>query len=215
MERFGRNIQTSYDNVAAEYASQFFDELSRKPFDRDLLDNYALHVREYGIVCDVGCGPGHIARYLQGRGVTAWGLDLSGSLLAHAIRLNPDMPFVQANMLALPIEDNSLAGIVAFYSIIHLHRLGLPDALREFHRALQPDGRLLLAFHGGEGDLHTDQFLGKPVSVDATFFKGSEVEAALLHIGFTAVLVQERDPYEFEYASRRVYVSAVKVWPSP
>lgn len=208
MERFGRNIQSSYDRVAAEYASQFYDELSRKPFDRELLDGYAGQVR--GLTCDIGCGPGHIARYLQDRDVAACGLDLSGGLLAEARRLNPDIAFIQGNMLALPAANESLGGIVAFYSIIHLRRNQLAGALREFCRVLQPGGQLLLAFHGGEGDLHTDQFLGKPASFDATFFSGSEVEAGLLLADFTAVQIQERDPYAFEYASRRVYVSAIK-----
>ena len=208
MERFGRNIQTSYDNAAAEYASHFYDELSRKPIDCDLLDVYARQVN--GLVCDIGCGPGHSARYLQDKGIPTCGLDLSGSLLAEAKRLNPDISFVQGNMLALPLANESLGGIVAFYSIIHLRRSRLPDALREFQRVLKPGGKLLLAFHGGEGDLHNDRFLGKPASFDATFFSGSEVEAVLLQIGFTTVQIQERDPYEFEYASRRVYVSAIK-----
>ena len=35
MTAFGRNIQTTYDRVAAEYAEHFFDELNHKPFDRD------------------------------------------------------------------------------------------------------------------------------------------------------------------------------------
>jgi ubiquinone/menaquinone biosynthesis C-methylase UbiE len=210
MERFGRSIQRSYDSVAAEYASQFFDELSRKPFDRQLLDAYADQVHGYGMVCDVGCGPGHVASYLQDRGVKTCGLDLSAGLLAQARRLNLHMPFIQGDMLALPLTNNSLGGITAFYAIIHLRRDRLPDALREFYRVLQPGGRLLLAFHGGEGDLHNDQFLGKPASFDATFFTGSEVQAALLQTGFTAAQIQERDPYPFEYASRRVYVSAAK-----
>ncbi len=210
MERFGRNIQTSYDNVAAEYASQFYDELSHKPFDRQRIDAFADQVRGHGLVCDIGCGPGHIARDLQDRGIAACGLDLSGGLLAQAHQRNPNIPFAQGDMLALPFMDNSLVGIVAFYSIIHLHRDRLPDALGEFRRVLKPGGTLLLAFHGGEGDLHADMFLGKPASFDATFFSGPEVRERLMQAGFVVPQVRERDPYPFEYASRRIYVTAFK-----
>lgn len=205
MESFGRSIRASYDRVAADYAGQFFDELSRKPFDRDLLESYADLVRKRGLVCDLGCGPGQIARHLKDRGVSVCGLDLSGELLAQARRLNPDIPLAQGDMLALPLADHALAGIVAFYSIIHLHRKRVPDALRELYRVLAPGGWLLLAFHGGEGETRADQWFGKPVSLEATFFTGDEMRGYLARAGFASPQIQTRDTYPFESAGQRVY----------
>lgn len=210
MTAFGRNIQETYDRVAGEYAAQFYDELSRKPFDRDLLDQFADLVRGHGPVCDLGCGSGQIGRYLKSRGLTSFGLDLSGELLVHARRLNPDMPFTQGDMLSLPFWGQSLAGIAAFYSIIHLHRSRISDALREFYRVLIPGGWLLLAFHGGEGEIHNDEWFGKPVSLDATFFVPDEVRAYTQDAGFSSPRIQTRDPYPFEYPSQRVYLLAHK-----
>ena len=60
----------SYDRVAAEYAAQLAGELAHKPFDREWLDRFAARVRGRGLACDVGCGPGHVARYLNDQGVT-------------------------------------------------------------------------------------------------------------------------------------------------
>jgi ubiquinone/menaquinone biosynthesis C-methylase UbiE len=139
--------------------------------------------------------------------VNACGLDLSGQLLAEAQRLDASLTFVQGDMLALPLADQALAGIATFYSIIHLRRDRLPDALREFSRVLKPGGWLLLAFHSGEGDLHLDEWFGKPASLDATFFLSSEVRECLMQAGFIAPQVREREPYSFEYASRRVYIT--------
>ncbi|HWE63667.1 MAG TPA: class I SAM-dependent methyltransferase, partial [Chloroflexota bacterium] len=96
------DLQASYDRVATRYAEDFFDELSRKPFDRRLLDQFAEQVRGQGPVWDVGCGPGHVARYLHGRGLPVSGLDLSAGMIACARRLNPDISFAQGTMLALP-----------------------------------------------------------------------------------------------------------------
>jgi trans-aconitate methyltransferase len=63
------NTQTSYDAVAPEYAQRFRDEMDDKPFDRDCLDRLAREVGDLGPICDLGCGPGQIARYLHRQGV--------------------------------------------------------------------------------------------------------------------------------------------------
>jgi trans-aconitate methyltransferase len=90
------NIQKSYDTVARAYADEIYAELKDKPFDRELLDRFAERLRGRGRVCDVGCGPAQIARYLRDRGVDVLGLDLSAGMLAEARRLNPDLLFVQS-----------------------------------------------------------------------------------------------------------------------
>ena len=57
-------LEASYDRVAARYAEEFFDELNRKPLDCEVLAEFAESVRGLGQVCEIGCGPGHVARYL-------------------------------------------------------------------------------------------------------------------------------------------------------
>jgi SAM-dependent methyltransferase len=122
------NTQTSYDQVAAEYAEKFKDEMDDKPFDRDCLDRLAREVGSRGPICDLGCGPGQIARYLQRQGVDALGVDLSPRMVAEAQRLNPEVPFHQGDMLRLPDADGSWGGIAAFYCIIHIPRESVVDA---------------------------------------------------------------------------------------
>lgn len=200
----------SYDLIASQYAQTFFHELSRKPFDRLLLDTFATRTRERGEVWDIGCGPGHVGRYLYERAIIVCGLDLSEGMIACARQLNPDMPFRQGSMLALDTPADSLAGIVCFYAIIHLSRNEAMSALREFWRALQPGGPVLLAFHGGAGEIHSSEMLGEPVDLTATLFEGDEMAGYARSAGFIDVDVQERPPYEFEYQSRRMYLSARK-----
>ena len=72
------NVRDSYDCAADAYAQHLADELERKPLDRHLLDRFAEETRGRGLVADVGCGPGHVARYLHDRGVSIVGIDLKG-----------------------------------------------------------------------------------------------------------------------------------------
>jgi trans-aconitate methyltransferase len=70
-----KDCQASYDLVADEYVRRIFDELRHKPLDRQLLDRFAAGVRDAGPACDMGCGPGHVARYLHERGLEVCGID--------------------------------------------------------------------------------------------------------------------------------------------
>jgi SAM-dependent methyltransferase len=214
MDEEDEALRASYDRVAAQYAEAFYGELDRKPFDRELLDAFAERVRGAaqapGEVWDVGCGPGHVGRYLAERGVAVRGLDLSERMVEQARRLNPGMPFVRGTMLALPVADGTLAGIVSFYAIIHLARTDAHRALGEFHRALRAGGALLLAFHGGEGELFTDEWFGEPVAVHARLFGGDEMADYARQAGFVDIDVREREPYPFEHQTRRVYLSLRK-----
>jgi SAM-dependent methyltransferase len=196
--------------VAQEYAARIYGELTGKPFDREWLDDFAQRTRPLGPVCDMGCGPGHIARYLQELGARSLGLDLSFGNLKQAQRLNPGLEFVQGDMLALPFGRATLGGIAAFYSIIHLDREQVPLALCEMCRVLCPGGWLLLAFHLGTGTLHEDELWGYPVDFDATMFTLAEAVRYAEDAALSIEKAVERDPYapEVEYQSRRGYILA-------
>ena len=124
-EYLTKSIAENYDRLAEAYARQLFDELEKKPFDRQLLDVFAAETAGQGEVCDMGCGPGQVARYLRDAGATVFGVDLSPEMLAQARKLNPDIAFRNGNMMALDIEDEALAGIAAFYAIVNLPRQSL------------------------------------------------------------------------------------------
>ena len=203
-------IESSYDRVAQYYADEYFNELERKPFDCEVLDTFAESLDGQGEVWEIGCGPGQVARYLKDRGLPMRGIDLSEEMVGCATRLNPDIAFAQGDMLALNLADDTLAGIVSFYSVIHLKRDEVLRALKEMHRVLSPKGRLLVSFHGGEGELHRDEWYGKPVSIDVTLMTKDEMSGYLKSAGFDEVHIKEREPYEFEYPSRRMYAFATK-----
>jgi SAM-dependent methyltransferase len=201
--------QTSYDRVADEYVRRIFDELARKPLDRQLLDRFAASVRDVGPACDMGCGPGHVARYLHQQGVVVSGVDLSPAMVELARQLTPGVEFQQGDMLALAAPDGAWAGIAAFYSIIHVPRENLAQALGELRRVLRPGGLLLLAFHIGEDTMHLDEWWGQRVSVDFHFFRSDEMAGYLRAAGFEIEEIVEREPYpDVEHQSRRSYIFA-------
>jgi ubiquinone/menaquinone biosynthesis C-methylase UbiE len=208
------SVRQSYDRVAAAYADHYAQELLHKPFDRELLSRFASEIKDSGEVCDMGCGPGHVARYLRDAGLPeVFGLDLSPRMVEQAQRLNLDISFYVGDMLALPLQDGSLAGIVAFYAIVNIQRDLVPTVFREMWRVLQPEGRLLLSFHIGDEVIHPEEFLGQPISMDFFLFQPAIIVKQLETAGLTVEDVVERGPYapEVEYQSRRAYVLARKL----
>lgn len=216
MNQLPLNTQTSYDRVGQEYAARIYNELARKPFDRHVLNWFAERVAGMGMICDIGCGPGHVARYLHERGVPVCGMDLSPEMVAQARLLNAGIAFTQGDMRRLDVADEAWGGIVAFYSIIHIPRGEVVHVLCEFKRALRPGGALLLAFHRGEEIVHLDEWWDTPVNLDFVFFQPIEMCAYLREAGLSIEVMMERAPYvAAEHPSQRVYICAGKPLPAP
>jgi SAM-dependent methyltransferase len=112
-------------------------------------------------------------------------------------------------MLALPLNDASLAAIVCFYAIIHLRAEEIGAACREFRRVLQPGGWLLLAFHIGDERIHRDEFFDRPVDLDFHLLMPDTIEATLEDAGFSVEMSLQRRPHEpYEFPTHRAYILA-------
>jgi SAM-dependent methyltransferase len=197
----------SYDAVAAAYAEHLSEELAGKPLDRHLLNRFAEGVKGRGRVADLGCGPGHVARYLHEQGVEVLGIDLSEGMIREARERYPGLDFRAGDMRSLDLPDSGLA--VAFYSLIHFADSEIPPVLREIHRVLAPGGLALFAFHIGEETVHRDELWGQPVDLDFRFLQPARIAAALRDAGLRLLEATEREPYpEVEYPSRRCYLLA-------
>jgi ubiquinone/menaquinone biosynthesis C-methylase UbiE len=215
-----KTVRDGYANVATAYADELGDELAGKPLDRALLTAFAEQVGP-GIVVDVGCGPGHIGAFVashrghvdpsNGDSCRVEGIDLSPDMIAVASARYPRLAFRTADMFALPYADNSVAGIVAFYAIVHLQTPELGGPLREFHRVLAPGGLALIAFHAGDQTVHVDELFGRTTSLDFTFHPRDAVVAAVAAAGLSIEARLDRKPYpNAEHPSDRTYLLARK-----
>lgn len=162
------DTRTSYDTVADSYAAQMREALARAPFARAALNAFTEEVRDGdgGPVADIGCGPGHVTAYLDASGLDVFGIDLSPVMIEAARREHPGLRFDVGTMTALELADACLAGLLAFWSLVHVPDDAIPVVLREFRRVLRPEGRLLLGFHAGDRSrLKTEGYGGHPMKV--------------------------------------------------
>jgi ubiquinone/menaquinone biosynthesis C-methylase UbiE len=200
-------IANAYDTVAKEYAEAFFGEHANKPMDCEMLRRFAGEIGDRQPVWDFGCGPGQTAQYLKSLGVEISGLDLSEKLLEQARTTCQGIHFQKGNMLALEFENNSIAGVVAFYSIVHFMEEQVRTAFDEIFRVLQPDGIFLLTFHVGDKTIRVNKFLDREVDIEFMFFREDFIIGDLKNSGFEKIEIMEREPYPgVEYQSKRAYV---------
>ena len=203
-----RRVRQSYDAVAEEYAARIGGELGGKPLDRGLLGALIEQTADGAPLADLGCGPGHVAAWIAGHGVSCTGIDLSPGMIAIGRREYPQVDFRVGDLLALPAADAEFGSAVALYSLIHLEPAELPAALGEIRRVLRPGGLLLVAFHIGTEVRHTAQWWGHEVDVDFTFFEPDAIAGLLDDAGFALQARLERTSYPAEVQTRRGYLLA-------
>ncbi|MFF9765467.1 class I SAM-dependent methyltransferase [Streptomyces sp. NPDC014636] len=188
VERWLADTRTSYDTVAVSYADRMRDALAAEPYLRASLALFADSVRAAGggTVADVGCGPGHVTAHLSRLGVDAFGIDLSPTMIEVARRDHPGLRFEVGSMTDLGLADASVAGLLAFWSLIHVPDAAVPGVLGHFRRVLRPGGPLLLGFHVGEETrLKTEGYGGHPMNVHVHLRRPDRVASWLGTAGFT------------------------------
>jgi len=125
------DTRSSYDIDACGYADKVRELLDDRPYLRAGLALFAELVRDAGggPVADVGCGPGYVTAHLHDAEVDAFGIDLSPEMIAIARRDHPHLRFDVGTMTDLDLADGSVAGIVAFWSVIHVPDHAVPGGL--------------------------------------------------------------------------------------
>jgi ubiquinone/menaquinone biosynthesis C-methylase UbiE len=136
-------VRDAYASVADLYID-LFGSSRQVPADDLAFIGRHLSIRP-GTVLDLGCGPGHLTDHLRSLGVDAVGIDLVPEFIAHAKAAHPQGRYYLGSMTSLDVGNHAVAGILAWYSLIHLPLPDLDDVLAEFRRVMTPGGRLTRA----------------------------------------------------------------------
>jgi SAM-dependent methyltransferase len=141
-------VRSAYNSMAATYIDRFASADLATVADRSLIGAWADGLR--GPILDAGCGPGHWSAFLHARGIEVEGVDASAEFVGHASRTHPHIAFRLGDLRDLGVADDSLGGVLAWYSLIHTDPHEVPGVLRAFARGLHPCGGLLLGFFAGD-----------------------------------------------------------------
>jgi ubiquinone/menaquinone biosynthesis C-methylase UbiE len=138
----------AYGRRAEEYIALLGDIDATASPDRELIAGWA-RAQPEGPILDVGCGPGHWTHWLHEQGLDVGGVDPTPEFVDAARKRFPGVAFREGFAERLDVADSSLAGVLAWYSLIHVRPDHIPAALAEFARVVEPGGGLLVGFCRG------------------------------------------------------------------
>jgi ubiquinone/menaquinone biosynthesis C-methylase UbiE len=195
-------VRQAYEGMAEQYIALFGSSAQVHPDDLALITRH-LSIRP-GAVLDVGCGPGHLTEHLRRLDVDASGIDMVPQFINHARIAYPSGRFELGSIHQLPTPDGSIAGILAWYSLIHVPPNDLDSVLVELRRVATSGAKLVVGFF--EGD-EVEAF--EHAVTTAYYWPVDEFSARLRRAGFVEIERQRRPG--MREAGRRPHAAVVAV----
>lgn len=140
-------VSGAYGARAEQYHELLGTAEEASPREVELITRWAQTLD--GPVIDAGAGSGRWTNYLNQMGLEVMGMDITPELVAIGRHQYPGVALNLGPMDSLLASDGYLAGILAWYSIIHTPPAELPAIFTEFNRALRPGGSVLLSYFDG------------------------------------------------------------------
>lgn len=174
-------VRDAYSSASQQYVDLVGDISREHEDDTSLVRRHLGGLA--GAVLDLGCGPGHWTALLHGLGAEVTGVDVVPQFVRHARATYPGVAFRLGSMTELDVPDGSVAGILSWYSTIHLPPSRLDEALTAFRRLLAPAGVLVAGFF--DSDDGVAEFDHRVVT--AHRWPADAFSARLGHAGFAEV----------------------------
>lgn len=137
-------MRDAYSSVAEQYIDLVAGGWQADADDTAFVRRYLTSLP--GPVLDLGCGPGHWTAYLHSLGAEVTGIDMVPEFIDHARATHAGPDFRLASMTEPYAPEHSLAGILTWYSTIHLPPAELDRVLAGFRRLLIRSGMLVAGF---------------------------------------------------------------------
>ena len=144
-------MREAYSSNSRQYIDLFDGDWDAHEVDAAFIRRH-LGQRQ-GPVLDLGCGPGYWAAYLHALGIEVTGIDLVPEFISHARARHPGPDFRLGSMTDVDGPERSAAGVLSWYSTIHVPPAELGAVLAGFRQRLAPSGVLVLGFFASDDEV--------------------------------------------------------------
>lgn len=174
------HVIDAYGSRARGLANMLGAMVSAEDPDRAVIEPWADTVS--GPILDVGAGTGRWSGHLAGLGHDIEGLEPVEQFVEIARRAHPAVAFRLESIADLDGSEERWAGILAWYSLIHLGPDELPEALATLRGVLEDRGSILISFFSGP----RLEVFGHPVAT-AYLWPMESLDRALEQAGFQVI----------------------------
>lgn len=195
-------VVSTYNEIASQYEAEFSTPT-------DFFDDFLDLLPSETHLLDLGCGPGVEIAHSIKRGFMVEGVDLSEEMISLAKKKNPEVHISHANIINFVAAKKKKA-CIASYSLIHLPKKVLPQAIENISRNLKKDGFLYVAVHEGRSEeLVLDEPFNPKLKIFLNIFSKQELIDLLEKGGFKIIETKIRPPQsEEEFSYNKLIVFA-------
>jgi ubiquinone/menaquinone biosynthesis C-methylase UbiE len=204
-----RTVRRSYDALADAYAAERAGGGPEMALLDDLLDDLPAGAR----VLDAGCGNGEPVLRAVAAEAEPVGVDVSHEQLRRTAANVPSAAVTQGDMAALPLRDDSVDAVVAFWSLIHVPFEEHAAVAAEFARVVRPGGYALVCEGTGSWEGENPDWLDGGAPMEWNMAGAETTREQLRDAGFTIEAARsvpdsleddpdEPDPWTFLLARR-------------
>ncbi len=132
------DLKTTYNKIAQDFDNDYSQDTRWIPGT----DKFLSYLASGASILDVGCGPGHQAKYLIEHGFKVTGIDLSEEMIKIAQKACPTGQFLVKDIIS-PLEmDTSFDGVYAKASLLHIPKNEIASVLKNITESLKSGGYL-------------------------------------------------------------------------
>ena len=184
-DKYWATGQTRYSGDNQGYAPNF----------RNWMRAQLRNIADDAAILEVGCGDGSFTRNLAEHSSRVTAVDISASQIARNARAHPEIKFLQHD-ISEPFPFENQVFDVIWCSEVLEHLFEPAFALREMHRLLKPNGRLLVTvpYHGRFKNLlialfsWDDHFV--PSSPHIRFYTNNSLSKIVSAAGFHSIKIK-------------------------
>jgi len=183
------NLQHVYDDLALVWGK----DMAKPEWGLEELKKFVVLVKKNGgsKVLDLGCGSGIQSKQLSEAGLSVVGFDLSQRMINQAKKRAPKAKFIAGDMTKMDFPEESLDGVFAQASLLHIPKKLIPKVLKSIHKVLKTNGVLYLALKEGTGEkVVEEERLGRVIKRFFSFFSKGEIEGFLRSAKFKVFKVK-------------------------